>query len=110
MLKEKKKKVKQITNTNINFFGAFLCLFVLFQSPSKVKISNVSFKKIRGTSSTKEAVKLICSKSVPCQQMVLSDIDLAYKGGGGSTTSSCANVKPAVSGKQNPPACTNKLQ
>ncbi|KAK4590615.1 hypothetical protein RGQ29_020965 [Quercus rubra] len=79
------------------------------QSPSKVKISNVSFKKIRGTSSTKEAVNLICSKSVPCQQVVLSEIDLAYKGGGGSTTSTCANVQPAVSGKQNPPACSNKV-
>ncbi|KAK4572709.1 hypothetical protein RGQ29_030940 [Quercus rubra] len=78
------------------------------QSPSKVKISNVSFKKIRGTSSTKEAVNLICSKSVPCQQVVLSDIDLAYKGGGGSATSTCTNVQPAVSGKLNPPACTNK--
>nr|POE76516.1 exopolygalacturonase [Quercus suber] len=78
------------------------------ESPSKVKISNVSFKKIRGTSSTKEAMNLICSKSVPCQQVVLSDIDLAYKGGGGSTNSTCANVQPAVSGNQNPPACTSK--
>nr|POE80715.1 exopolygalacturonase [Quercus suber] len=78
------------------------------ESPSKVKISNVSFKKIRGTSSTKEAMNLICSKSVPCQQVVLSDIDLAYKGGGGSTTSTCANVQPAVSGKQNPLTCTSK--
>ncbi|XP_050278061.1 exopolygalacturonase-like [Quercus robur] len=78
------------------------------QSPSKVKISNVSFKKISGTSLTKEALNLICSKSVPCQQVVLSDIDLAYKGGGGSTTSTCTNVQPAVSGKLNPPACTNK--
>nr|POE80714.1 exopolygalacturonase [Quercus suber] len=78
------------------------------ESPSKVKISNVSFKKIRGTSSTKEAMNLICSKSVPCQHVVLSDIDLAYKGGGGSTTSTCANVQLAVSGKQNPPACTSK--
>nr|POE81783.1 exopolygalacturonase [Quercus suber] len=32
------------------------------ESPSKVKISNVSFKKIRGTSSTKEAMNLICSR------------------------------------------------
>ncbi|XP_030967863.1 exopolygalacturonase-like [Quercus lobata] len=79
------------------------------QSPSKVKISNVSFKKIRGTSSTKEAVNLICSKSVPCQQVVLSEIDLAYKGGGGSATSTCTNVQPAISGKQNPPACTKKF-
>ncbi|KAK7847517.1 exopolygalacturonase [Quercus suber] len=79
------------------------------QSPSKVKISNVSFKKIRGTSSTKEAVSLICSKSVPCQQVVLSNIDLAYKGGGGFATSTCANVQPAVSGTQNPPACTIKV-
>ncbi|XP_030970206.1 exopolygalacturonase-like [Quercus lobata] len=78
------------------------------QSPSKVKISNVSFKKIRGISSTKEALNLICSKSVPCQQVVLSDIDLAYKGGGGSATSICTNIQPAVSGKLNPPACTNK--
>nr|POF20409.1 exopolygalacturonase [Quercus suber] len=81
---------------------------VMNNSPSKVKISNVSFKKIKGTSSTKEAVNLICSKSVPCQQVVLSDIDLAYKGGGGSTTFTCANIQPAISGKQNPPACTNK--
>ena len=98
----KKKKVKLLMSN----FG---CTFLFcFQSPSKVKISNVSFKKIRGTSSTKEAMNLICSKSVPCQQVVLSDIDLAYKGSGGSATSTCTNVQPAVSGKLNPPTCTNK--
>ena len=97
-----KKKVKLlISNSWVRFF-------VLFSVPSKVKINNVSFKKISGTSSTKEAVNLICSKSVPCQQVVLSDIDLEYKGGGGSAASTCTNVQPAVSGKLNPPACTNK--
>ncbi|KAK4598023.1 hypothetical protein RGQ29_015510 [Quercus rubra] len=78
------------------------------KSPSKVKISNVSFKNIRGTSSTKEVVKLVCSSSVPCQQVVVANIDLVYKGAGGFATSTCVNVKPTVSGEQNPLACTSK--
>ncbi|KAK7848277.1 exopolygalacturonase [Quercus suber] len=77
-------------------------------SPLKVKISNVSFKNIRGTSSTKEALKLICSNSVPCQQVMVVDIDLVYKGVGGSATSTCVNVKPTVLGKKNPLASTIK--
>ena len=88
-----------------NFWVDFLFVLLCFQSPSKVKISNVSFKDIRGTSSTQEAVKFICSKSVPCQQVVVTNIDLTYKEGG-STTSTCVNVQPTASGKQNPPACT----
>merc|ERR1712226_1224660 len=78
------------------------------ESPSNVKIHGVSFKNITGTSSTLEAVKLVCSKSVPCQQVVVADIDLAYKGSG-SATSTCVNVQPAVSGKQNPSTCTKKI-
>ena len=106
MLKVKKKKNKLqilISNSWVGF-----CLFVCFQSPSKVKISNVSFKNIRGTSSTKEALKLICSNGVTCQQVVVTDIDLVYKGFGGFATSTCVNVKPTISGKQNPLASTFK--
>ena len=55
-------------------------------------------------------MKLICSKSVPCQQVAVAGIDLVYKGAGGSATSTCVNVKPTVSGKLNPPACTSKQQ
>ncbi|KAK7246221.1 hypothetical protein RIF29_41081 [Crotalaria pallida] len=71
--------------------------------PSKVKISQVTFKNIRGTSATKEAVKLICSKSYPCQGVELSEINLTYKGG--PVTAICTNVNPKVIGKA--PRCTS---
>ncbi|KAK7850649.1 exopolygalacturonase [Quercus suber] len=76
--------------------------------PSRIKISNVSFINIRGTSKFQEAVKLVCSKGVPCEKVELHDIDLKYNGHDGSPTYHCINVKPAISGKQNPPACTVK--
>uniref|UniRef100_A0A7N0VFW4 Uncharacterized protein n=1 Tax=Kalanchoe fedtschenkoi TaxID=63787 RepID=A0A7N0VFW4_KALFE len=44
--------------------------------PSKVKISNVSFKNIWGTTTTREAVNLICSKGFPCQNVEVGNIDL----------------------------------
>ncbi|KAG2684393.1 hypothetical protein I3760_10G075100 [Carya illinoinensis] len=78
------------------------------QIPSKIKISKVSFKNIRGTSQTKEAVKLLCSKAIPCENVEISDIDLAYQGSDGPATSQCTNVNPTILGRQNPPACTLK--
>ncbi|KAG9130008.1 hypothetical protein Leryth_026545 [Lithospermum erythrorhizon] len=48
--------------------------------PSRVRISNVSFKNIKGTSASKEAVKIVCSKSVPCQGVEIGDIHLTYNG------------------------------
>ncbi|KAM6561941.1 hypothetical protein CsatB_021939 [Cannabis sativa] len=74
--------------------------------PSNVKISNVSFKRIRGTSSTPLAIKLVCSGGMPCQNVVVSDINLKYNGTQGSMSSECKNVKPAVSGTLNPPICS----
>ncbi|TXG55486.1 hypothetical protein EZV62_020742 [Acer yangbiense] len=44
--------------------------------PSKVKISGVTFKNIRGNSSTPIAVKLACSSGFPCQGVEIADIDL----------------------------------
>lgn len=73
--------------------------------PSRVQISDVSFKNIRGTSSTALAVRLVCSSGLPCQNVEMADIDLKYSGDEGPITSECKNVQPTASGIQNPPAC-----
>ncbi|KAH9679299.1 hypothetical protein WN943_027373 [Citrus x changshan-huyou] len=75
--------------------------------PSRVKISNVRFRNIRGTSLTKEAVRIICSKEIPCQNVEIGDINLVYNGidDKGPAISSCSNVKPTLVGKQIPATC-----
>jgi galacturan 1,4-alpha-galacturonidase len=60
---------------------------------------------IHGTSATPEAVQIICSKKVPCENVKVSNIDLTYKGSSGTAKSVCENVKPTVTGTQNPPLC-----
>ncbi|KAJ4721183.1 putative Pectin lyase-like superfamily protein [Melia azedarach] len=75
--------------------------------PSRVKISNVSFRNIRGTSSTKVAISLVCSQETPCKNVEIGDINLLYNGlqDKGLATSSCSNVKPILLGKQIPATC-----
>ncbi|KAK6118759.1 hypothetical protein DH2020_047506 [Rehmannia glutinosa] len=75
------------------------------QVPSRVKISNVSFKDIRGTSASQLAVQIKCSKGNPCENVELSNINLGYHGKNGSATSECANVKPKLTGHLFLPAC-----
>ncbi|ONI18235.1 hypothetical protein PRUPE_3G203900 [Prunus persica] len=73
--------------------------------PSKVKISNVSFKNIKGTCTDPVAVKLACSPGLPCENVELSDIDLKYTGDKGPITSVCSNVKPTITRVAQPLAC-----
>ncbi|CBI22052.3 unnamed protein product, partial [Vitis vinifera] len=72
------------------------------KSPSRIKISNVSFRNIRGTTSTQVAVKLICSQGVPCHDVELGDINLEYNGNEGPAMSQCKNIKPNLLGVQLP--------
>ena len=73
------------------------------QIPSRVKISDVSFKNIRGTSSTQLAVKLVCGDRVPCENVQLTDINLKFNGA--APTTLCKNVKPVLGGVQEPKIC-----
>ncbi|XP_010536242.1 PREDICTED: polygalacturonase-like [Tarenaya hassleriana] len=53
------------------------------KKPSQVKLSNISFRNIHGTSSTQMAMKLACSSGVPCENVEISDIDIKYTGSDG---------------------------
>ena len=78
----------------------------LFQSPSKVKIRDINFKNIRGTSASPLAVSLKCSQGVPCKNIKLHNVQLKYHGPT-PTTSSCSFVQGLmISGVQFPQPCT----
>ncbi|KAJ4826960.1 hypothetical protein Tsubulata_015806, partial [Turnera subulata] len=72
------------------------------KEPSKVKLSKISFKNIRGTSNTPVAVKIVCSSGIPCEEVDLADINLTYSGNQGPAKSECKNAKIKVTGTLNP--------
>ncbi|KQK12574.2 LOW QUALITY PROTEIN: hypothetical protein BRADI_1g04610v3 [Brachypodium distachyon] len=75
---------------------------------SAVEISNVVFKNIRGTTMSKDAIKLDCSNSDSCTDIVLENIDLKMEGGNGETQSTCQNAKWRKSGNVTPQPCEFK--
>lgn len=77
---------------------AFACL-----QPSLVRIRNIHFANIKGTSSTPLAIDLRCSKQFPCLGVTIRNVDLKF--GAAPSTARCSNIKPIYSGLMNPPAC-----
>ncbi|XP_056166393.1 exopolygalacturonase-like [Syzygium oleosum] len=72
---------------------------------SNVQIKDVLFSKIQGTSASQVAVNLICSPSLPCKNINLDNINLAYTGSKGNAKSYCAHVIGSSRGVQKPPSC-----
>ncbi|KAL6995146.1 endo-polygalacturonase [Sarracenia purpurea var. burkii] len=70
---------------------------------SGVKISNVAYNDVHGSSATEIAVKFDCSKENPCTDLRMKDVFLTY----GSRTAqvSCINAQGSVSGLINLPNC-----
>lgn len=75
------------------------------QYQSKVKIEDMKFKNIVGTSETSIAINLKCSSLEPCRGVELSDINLQYQGPG-KIESTCLNVaSPIIKGNVYPATC-----
>ncbi|KAL1312406.1 hypothetical protein HN51_039024 [Arachis hypogaea] len=73
---------------------------------SAVQISNVLYQNISGTSASDVAVKFDCSDSVPCQDIILEDINLQSFEGDKDAEALCNNVKVSYYGDVNPSCCS----
>ncbi|KAF9666622.1 hypothetical protein SADUNF_Sadunf16G0247900 [Salix dunnii] len=62
------------------------------KTPSLIQIKDITFNNIWGTSESDVAVTLNCSRTVPCKNIRLKDINL-FHGRGGSVSSLCSNVR-----------------
>ncbi|KAG2320242.1 hypothetical protein Bca52824_013455 [Brassica carinata] len=74
---------------------------------SGVKISQVTYKNIQGTSATQQAMKLVCSQSNPCTGITLQDIKLTYRKGS-PATSYCFNALGTSVGVIQPTSCLSR--
>ncbi|KAM7277769.1 hypothetical protein ACFE04_004903 [Oxalis oulophora] len=70
---------------------------------SGVKISDVTYEDIHGTSATEIAVRFACSEKYPCSGIKLEDVKLTYNNE--AAESSCENAGGSVSGVVQPTSC-----
>lgn len=69
---------------------------------SNVKISDVHFKNIRGTSISEEAVQFMCSSTHPCENIELDNIDLKPSSGVPALKGLCEQGKAKILGLVSP--------
>ena len=68
-----------------------------------MRISEVRFEDIRGSSATPVAVNFACSRRSPCMGIYLQDVKLTY--GDGPAQAFCQHVDGTTSGTVAPPSC-----
>ncbi|CAN4104510.1 unnamed protein product [Withania somnifera] len=71
---------------------------------SGVKVSDVTYQDIHGSSATRVAMKFDCSKRNPCKGIKLEDVNLTYKNEP-AAQASCANVSGTTTGIIQPTSC-----
>ncbi|GFP87138.1 polygalacturonase [Phtheirospermum japonicum] len=71
---------------------------------SGVKISDVTYQDIHGTSATQVAVKFDCSKGNPCQRIKMENVSMSYKNRP-ITRALCFNAAGSASGLVVPTSC-----
>ncbi|CAN1156168.1 unnamed protein product [Linum perenne] len=70
---------------------------------SGVRVSDVMYQDIHGSSQTEVAVKFVCSRKNPCTGIKLEEVKLSYKNK--AADSSCQNADGTTSGFVQPSSC-----
>nr|XP_043611020.1 polygalacturonase [Erigeron canadensis] len=68
---------------------------------SAVQMQNVVYRNIQGTSNSEVAINFDCSKTFPCQSVILDNVVL-NRAGEGDMKALCSNVKLTTRGKVTP--------
>ncbi|XP_057514574.1 probable polygalacturonase At1g80170 [Actinidia eriantha] len=71
---------------------------------SAVKVENISYVAIKGTSATEEAIRFACSDSFPCENLYLQDVQIVSYFGG-YTSAFCWKALGSFSGLIYPLPC-----
>lgn len=66
-----------------------------------MQVRDIVYKNIAGTSSSEVAVNFDCSKTSPCQGIILQDINIVGEDAG-KAKASCLNVKSVNRGRVSP--------
>ncbi|XP_042484565.1 probable polygalacturonase At1g80170 [Macadamia integrifolia] len=75
------------------------------EQPSGVHVSDVTYRGIRGTSSTKEAVNFNCSHAIPCTGILMDKVELVPAKSGQNLISRCAHAYGRAEGACHPQSC-----
>ncbi|KAI3430145.1 uncharacterized protein J3R85_008159 [Psidium guajava] len=70
---------------------------------SGVRVSDVTYQDIHGTSATEVAVKFDCSSEYPCTGIRMEDVKLSYRNQ--VATASCSHAGGTASGTEEPTSC-----
>lgn len=71
---------------------------------SAVKVEDISFIGIKGTSASEEAIKFACSDYSPCERLYMEDVFLTL-GIEGNIRSYCWHAHGSANGQIYPPHC-----
>ncbi|AQK82044.1 Pectin lyase-like superfamily protein [Zea mays] len=70
-----------------------------------INVKDVTFKNITGTSSTPEAISLLCTAKIQCTGVTMDDVNVEYSGTNNKTMDICTNTKGCTKGCLKELAC-----